>query len=181
MKNLKTFIVICAMMMPTSAFAADKEWYFIAHGGLLTINDACAGVNVPCQDSGGAFQGVLGYHLNDNISADFGVGFGYMEIISGVDVNVTNIGLGVTGYLPLGDQFSFYGKGGVHFWDIRASSAFGSISDDGTDPYLGLGAEFLFGENQIFSEDVGLRVEYTRYFADANDVDTITGGLVVYF
>ena len=179
MKNLKTFVVICAMMMSTPAFATDKEWYVGASGGLLTINDladACAAARISCEDSGGGFQGMVGYHLNDNISVDLGFGVGFVEVVSGVDADMGTIGLGATGYLPLGDQFSFYGKGGVHFWSIQYSSALGSASDDGTDPYLGLGAEFLF------VEDLGVRAEYTRYFTgDDSDVDTVTIGLVAYF
>ena len=180
MKNLKTFVVICAMMMPTSAFAADKEWYAGFHGGFLTINDLedeCAAAGISCRDYGGGFQGVVGYYLNENISVDLGIGVGFVEIISGVDADMTTIGLGATGYLPLGDQFSFYGKGGVHFWDIQYSSIFGSASDDGTDPYLGVGAEFSTDD-----EILGVRFEYTRYFTgDGNDVDTATIGIVAYF
>ena len=196
MKNLKTFIVICAMMMSTPAFAEDKNWYVGLSGGLMELKDwesSCKNENdqrVSCKDgSGGIFQATIGKHFNDHISADLTAGLGSTEVATvdgeDFDANLLNLALGVTGYWPLGEKFSIYGKGGFHYWEMEVTNGdfLGLVdsiytvreSEDGFDPYLGAGAEFLLSEN------FGLRAELVRYYLDDDDMDTITFGLVAYF
>ena len=188
MKNLKTFVVICAMMMSTSAVAADEKWYGSASGGLLKISVACNNLS-SCEDSGWALQSKLGYYLTDNISLDLGVIAGRVEVHNNITYNVRNIGLGTTLYWPLGDQFSLYGKVGYHFWEeedeISGDGFYANPREtDGTDPYVGLGAEFLFGQSLGVYENLGLRAEYIRNFVRGeldNSLDTATIGIVFHW
>lgn len=64
--------------------------------------------------------------------------------------------LGV-GTIPLGNNFSAYGKLGVAIWDVDASAPGVSASDDGIDVTYGIGLKYDFAKN------IGARLEWQRY------------------
>lgn len=93
--------------------------------------------------------------------------------------------------LPLSKQADLYGKVGYYFWDADTTATlvgnvtFGgvtyaaggsaNVSDNGEDPYYGIGFAYRF------TDRVGLLVDYTRYKVDTTDVDTLGVGLTIKF
>ena len=54
--------------------------------------------------------------------------------------------VGVDGYLPLGDRARLLARGGMLMWELGARVVVLGVaardSEEGNDPYLGIGAEF---------------------------------------
>lgn len=173
MKNLKTFITIFAVVISTPTFATDKnifsagKWYVNGSGGTIKLNGLCS----TCEDSGTGIQLHIGTRFNDHFITETGIAFGEAG-----NTNMVTVPFGVAGQIPIGGKFSLLGKGGIHFWRYDYPVPFfGRVQENGTDPYLGLGAEFDFNDN------LSARFEWTRYLGDDIDVDAITGGIVIYF
>lgn len=108
----------------------------------------------------------------------------------GIDATGLVLGLRVGG--SVNDQLAIFGRAGIYDWKsdvsvagtltIDGTSYAGSAStklDDGTDVYLGLGAEYSLTDN------VALSIDWTQYalevLADDLDVDTFNLGIKVKF
>lgn len=63
-----------------------------------------------------------------------------------VTAGAKGMGLGLAGYIPLGDRARLAGRAGILMWDVEMEVSLtggsGSVSEDGNDPYFGVGAEF---------------------------------------
>lgn len=79
------------------------------------------------------------------------------------------------GILPIGENFSVFGRVGVNFWnaDLKTSGFGVSASDDadGTDWVYGAGV--MYNVNANFA----LRGEWERYDLDGTDVDLLSAGI----
>ncbi|MEO8009277.1 MAG: outer membrane beta-barrel protein [Betaproteobacteria bacterium] len=90
------------------------------------------------------------------------------------------------GILPLGDQFSLFGRTGLGFWNLDfkfsasgpGGTASASESETGVSPLLGIGTTFNF------TPQFSLRGEFERHFSvgkddttGKSDIDLITLGL----
>jgi OmpA-OmpF porin, OOP family len=145
-------------------------------------------------DSGVKFGG--GVEINDNFFIEAGyTSLGKFEAenellqsfpgmigvtVSSASMEITGIEFSGLGVAPINENLSIYGRLGIYVWDadINVSVAgfgSGSASDDGSDPLIGLGMEYNATDN------VGLRLEYTRYDAEDADIDYLGGSLVVKF
>ncbi len=117
-----------------------------------------------------------GYRLNDN----FGIEGGYVDLGTArvseqvfndsFETEVTGLEFTAIGSLPVGKDFSVFGRGGLIFWHSDVTSRItglgsGSKSQSGTDVALG------FGVNYDFTKHVGLRAEFTLY-----DIDKVKAG-----
>mgnify|MGYP005723509801 CR=1 FL=1 len=147
---------------------------------------------VTVEDSATTFAFNIGYHIRDNLALelfyqDFGDAetFDLTRDVAGATVtefqdkllgNIFGYGLAVKGYLPLGEDFTLYGKAGYMMWDIeltvtetvyengvlesgptkRPATAF-----DDSDPYLSLGLEFQVMDNvMLFGDIIYLHAEF---------------------
>ena len=90
------------------------------------------------------------------------------------------------GTLPLQNNFSLNGRAGLCWWDdgFGGTHTIGAVEtpeetfSDGTDPVVGLGASYDFGNN-IF-----VRAEWERYFNvihDNEDADLISISIMTRF
>lgn len=144
-------------------------------------------------DSGFGWKAFIGY----NFARHFGLEAGYVDLgeVDGdfaltvpaagtgkVDVEVSGYTLTAIGRYPLYDRFEMFGKLGGLFWDkdgratfiAGATSATTSADDDGMDLTVGIGMKY------DFSEHIGLRVEWDRYFGvgdDSANADMFSAGL----
>ncbi|GGC09116.1 hypothetical protein GCM10011352_39350 [Marinobacterium zhoushanense] len=151
----------------------------------------------------------VGYSFNDYFSAELGyVDLGESTIstnapISGtvfgssfsIDgkfaIDATGVFFGVRGDLPVSDSIDLFARAGMLHWQSDASFS-GTITidgdtftsgsgelDDGTDPYLGLGASYAFNDN------VSVNAQWNRYMLDMLgedlDIDTLSVGLAYRF
>ena len=91
----------------------------------------------------------------------------------------TSIGLSAVFKLPVSETIMPYIKAGLQQWDAKVSASSpgisSSISDDGTDPFFGLGLGIALSDN--FS----VRGEYERYTFDEDDVEYLSAGVVYRF
>ena len=146
---------------------ADNGFYIGAAAGGAT-QDIELGGPPEIEEDDAAFKVFGGYKFDMSV-VDLGVELGYVDFGEAeIDTAVgdfvfapTGINLwGVAGF-ELG-RFDLFAKLGVIAWDIETTTFAGTVSDDGTDFAVGLGAGFNIGKVQI-------RGEYELY--DASDVN----------
>ena len=203
MKIINSAILSLAIIS-TSVFAEDGKFYIGASGGRVDVETGVSGTtgtaNLDEDDKG--WKVYAGYKWENNFGielnyADFGEaslsgnngdtfvyqGTTYTFTANGVNIDLegTTFGIGLTYSLPLiEDTFYIDAKVGAHTWDaemtISADAAGNvSLSDDGTDPFYGLGLTY-----QI-TKEFGARVEFERYEFDEEDVDYASAGLTFSF
>lgn len=122
--------------------------------------------NVSSDDTDTAFKLFVGYQFNPNFAVeasyvDFGDFTASDNDGSGrAKLSVDGFTAALVGKLPIQDGFSVYGKLGLIAWDadLNESDNTGSQSfgEDGTDPFYGIGAEYVV--NQVM-----MRLEFERY------------------
>jgi OOP family OmpA-OmpF porin len=87
-------------------------------------------------------------------------------------LEVTGFMLGAVGRLPLTERLSIVPRFGLYLWDLEASASNGArASDDGSDFYFGIGADFQIGEK------THLGVHFARFDIGGDDVDVIEAKL----
>jgi len=187
-------IAASATTLPT-ALAQNSGFYGGGSVGQSKAENACddlggIGFSGSCDDTDTGWKLFAGYQFNPN----FAVEAGYVDLgkftaagtISGVPVSTSDEAnlwqLVAVGTLPMGNNFSVFGKAGVHRWDLDAKASVPgvsvSISENGTDFTFGLGARY------DFTKSLGVRAEWERFqsVGDENttgesDVDLLSVGL----
>jgi len=97
-------------------------------------------------------------------------------LLSRTDIDGDGWTLGATLSLPLSDNLSLFGKGGVFFWDADIFIDGFSIETPGDDnPYYGGGVKLDFGENFSLTGD------WTVYEFDVLETDVISLGFIYRF
>ena len=132
--------------------------------------------NVSDDNTDTAFKLFVGYQFNPNFAVEAGyVDFGDFEanartVVGGIPVTGSSklsfdgFTAALVGKLPIQDGFSVYGKLGMIAWDADVTenvqalglSQSDSYGEDGTDPFYGIGAEYVV--NQVM-----MRLEFERY------------------
>lgn len=189
-------LALCAgLLAPQAAFAQDKGFYIGLGAGQADYTDACSqlaneGFTGSCDDTSTGKKIFLGYQFNKNFSIEGG----YVDL-GKAKATETFLGIPVLGFakaktwqlvavgtLPLANNFSLFGKAGIHNWDAETGiSALGlteKVSDKGTDLTFGVGAGYEITKN------LGLRLEWERFrhvgekdTTGQSDVDLISVGL----
>ncbi len=175
-------VLAAGSLMPHIALAQDMGFYLGASAGQSKAKDACSdlggvGFTGSCDDKDTGWKLFAGYQFHKHFAVegayvDLGK-FNAVGTASGLPVSANAdaktwqlVGVGM---LPLANNFSLFGKAGVHRWDLdvrgRAGGATATASDDGTDFTFGIGAGYDFTKN------LGLRVEWER-FRDVGEQNT---------
>ena len=144
-------------------------------------------------DSGLGWKGFIGY----NFTRHFGLEAGYVDLgeVDGdftitapaagtgkLDVEVTGYTISALARYPLYERFEMFGKVGGLFWDKDGRATFiappaaaaVSADDDGMDVTIGVGMKY------DFTEHIGVRAEWDRYFGvgdDSANVDMYSVGI----
>lgn len=205
-------LVVTGGLLAGHAVAADQGSYVgFAIGQSKTkidqgdIDSAFAslglGASTSVDDTDIGFKVYGGYQFNKNFAmeggyTDFGKFTSHSVITSGGsgtgdgEWKGYSIDLSALGILPLSDQFSLFGRGGISLWNLDFSfTAAGpggvgiaSESKSGVSPLLGIGATFNF------TPQLALRAEFERHFSvgdsdttGKSDIDLISLGLQVRF
>jgi OOP family OmpA-OmpF porin len=190
-------VAVTGLMAASGAALAQQEGrlYAGASFGQATANDFCndaraeapffGGSVASCDEKDTAFKFFLGYRVNPNFAIE-GTYFNYGEVsFSGqltgfpfsASAESTAFGVAAMGILPLGNQFSLFGKVGLLVSDVDVSvnvAGFpGSDSESETGLHFGIGALFDVSQN------VAIRAEWERN--DELELDMISVGVQVRF
>lgn len=166
-------LAAAAFSLPAAAQVNMSSVYVGGSIGQSMMDDQCDGVaaGVSCDDKDMAWRLLGGYQINRNFAVELGyhnlgeakASFGGVE--AKVKMSVWEL-VGV-GMLPLGNQFSAYGKLGLTYGTAEGNTNFGASADEsGTGFTWGLGGQFDVSRN------LGLRLEFQHY----NDVGGSDGG-----
>jgi hypothetical protein len=146
--------------------------------------------NVSSDDTDTAFKMFVGYQFNPNFAVEASyVDFGDFTASSSAPgysgeakLSMDGFTAALVGKLPIQDGFSVFGKLGLIAWDadlneseqFMGQSGSASYGEDGTDPYYGIGAEYVV--NQVM-----MRLEFERYDISESgedlDVDLISASI----
>ncbi len=121
------------------------------------------------------FLANLGNHVS---AADDGWG-----VYGTVDADLTTVGAAVVGILPFGADSAFFGKLGLHTWNVDGTyylqdlavpaSGAGAFSESGTDLMIGLGFDIGMAPN------FALRIELESYAMDTSLTPLTVGVLSI--
>ena len=162
-------------VVSTPALSQDAGWFIGAGGGYADAKQGCPPEPfVPgfaCDDKSVAWRAFGGYRFN----AYFGYEIGYADLgkitrsfagdVGTFEATAIDALLFVA--VPLGQDFSFFVKGGIFSWDFERTivgTGAGKANEKGTDTTYGFGAQYDLGKN------LALRLEWQRY-NDVGDVN----------
>ncbi len=172
--SLVTGLALATLLASPLAMAAKDSGVFMGLGvGQATFDDSATvnGTAVSVDDDDIGWRFFAGYQLNKNFAIEGGwtdLGdFSGTVGATGFNVEVEGFTMSGVGILPINDKFDLRAKAGVFMWDADVDAGAGGASSDGNDFTFGLGAVYHFTDN------IGFRLEWDRYDADA-DLDMIT-------
>lgn len=182
MKPVVLGTIAAAVLCSTSALAGN---YYVGLTGGQTDYDV-KGFDKPT-----SFELMGGYKFHPNYAVevsyhDFGEADENFQAFGNdikVSVDGRSLGTALKIILPAGDKFSFYIKGGVHYWDIDAEVIESRIngnsvkvtdSDNDTELFYGIGLD------AYIVKDVSLGIRYTSFQADESDALSVFGLNVSY-
>jgi outer membrane immunogenic protein len=159
-------LAIATVAVAALAGAAHAESEFYINGGYSAFDGEGATLDGITARGGVFFNDYFG------VEGEASFGLGEDEIEPGVDLELSNQFAGyVIGRLPLGENFDLFARAGYGSaeFDVSSGDLGGSADVDGFAG--GVGGQFFF------TEQFGVRGEYTRFEADDEDLD---GGLDVF-
>jgi OOP family OmpA-OmpF porin len=181
MKRTTTTLSLAGALLLTSALPlaahADVDAYVGGSIGNARLDDNFAGFGINADTDAYRFFG--GIQFSDT----FGVEAGYLNfgdftesvdlggLLSRTDISGDGWTLGATLALPISQNLSLFGKGGVFFWDADISVDGFSIDTPGDEnPYYGGGLKLDLGDNFSLTGD------WTVYEFDVLETDVISLG-----
>jgi OOP family OmpA-OmpF porin len=192
--------LLAAWAMSAPAAAGN---YLVLTAGESTVQDWSAdglafdGSNISngtAEDTDTALRVALGFAASDNLTFEIayvdlgaatadGTSDGTGVFWAPGPVNVTaaidGYDFGFIGRMPTSETFALLARVGIFMWELRSSveDSAGSFSgtEDGDDPFFGIGAEFNV------SPSVAFRGEFMRYAVDDIDVDALSLSAVIRF
>ncbi|MBN8506025.1 MAG: outer membrane beta-barrel protein [Burkholderiales bacterium] len=164
MKKQMTVLALAALLA-APAMAAEGAVFGFDYGNTKLEDDG-----LKASGSGAGVYG--GYRFSDSLALEAG----YRRLLSdtvrfagqSVKITGTTFQASVLGYLPLGSDFSLFGRLGAGKLKAKASGPGGVASESDTKALFGLGLEYDFSKN------VALRAEYQK---PASDTRTLSLGL----
>lgn len=197
------FLAFSAVLAASSAQATDTGFYVGGSFGQSKVNDfngadidaeLLAGYGLTSStstdDTDTGWKAFAGYRFSKHLAVE-GAYTNLGETTANTVITAPGAGTinttleagGLTvsalGILPLGSNFSLFGRLGVNFWNIDVTAtgagsggaASASDNDDGTDWVYGVGAAYSINKN------LSLRGEWERYDFGDGDVDLLSAGV----
>ncbi|MEO8038223.1 MAG: outer membrane beta-barrel protein [Betaproteobacteria bacterium] len=178
-RTVRWVLATALTLLPATVWAqvgspGDSPYYVGIGGGPTKMKGYCKAVNATagfvgtCDESTVGFKAFAGYKLNRNFGLELGFSnFGEARA-DGTVFGAARIGrwkgygvdLSAVAFLPLGDRFEVFAKGGVAFWDVTstlATTASQDINDRGFSGVAGAGVIWWV------LPQVGLRMQYERF------------------
>lgn len=186
MKRTTTTLSLAAALVVTSALPlaahADLDAYVGGSIGNARLDDSFDGFGIDTDAD--AYRLFGGLQFGDT----FGIEAGYLnfgdftetvdlgDLLSRTDISGDGWTLGATLALPLTENLSLFGKGGVFFWDADISLDGIKVDTAGDEnPYYGGGLKLDLGENFSLTGD------WTVYELDVVETDVISLGFTYRF
>ena len=195
MRKAASSIAAIGLMFAAASAAAQTGDLPVVYGGVSIgaskAKGFCTGLpaSASCDDAAGALKLFGGYQFHRNFAVELGIGGmgewsargpgGVVEVSSGV-IEATGLGI-----VPLGDQFSLFGKAGIYRANTQVRfntfTLVGDVDESNTGFTAGFGMRF------DFTRSFGLRLEWQRYFEVGGDllgepdVDTLSIGVQIKF
>ena len=175
-------LLLLLLMAAIPAANADSKFYVGGAIGSAELDDSFNGFNF--DSSAIAFRISAGWRFNDYFAAELGyLDFGDFEEDFDVlgdlvpaSVSANGFTFGVSGALPVSDNFALTGRAGMFFWNGTATlNGVTEASPDDTNPYFAAGARYRFTER--FSV-VG---DFTYYDLEQTESSVISVGIEVDF
>ncbi len=173
-------LAVTSFGLSSSLYAQmTPNFYAGASFGQTKAKSACNGVvaaGLSCDDSDTAGRIFGGYQFNRNFAAEVA----YAELgkvnASGVVSGVPQSGnwkarswdIVAVGIMPIGEQFSLFGKLGIALWRLDSHltpTGIGSVQQSPT----GTSATYGIGGQYDFTQKVGMRLEWQKYKDVGND------------
>jgi OmpA-OmpF porin, OOP family len=170
--------VAFALTAPAALAQAQQDLGFYIGGSLGQMEaDGSCDLGVSCDFKDTAWKLFGGYRFHRHFAAEAFYGnWGEIRLSSGpvsATGEISSWGFSGLGILPLGNQFSLFGKLGFanteQEFTATAPGFADSSSNDGSEMIFGFGAAFNFTGN------LGLRAEWERL--DDSEVDILSVGL----
>jgi OOP family OmpA-OmpF porin len=171
-RTLAAFLGVSALAFSQVSFAQAQEvgWYVGATFGQSKFKQFCsdtAGPGADCDDKDTAFRLLGGFQFNRYLALEIGyhqLGTAKASVPGASVENKASLFelLGVVS-LPIGNQFSLYGKGGGYRGEMKgtfSSTAFGTTDEKATNSAMTWGA----GVRYDLMRNLALRGEWQRYY-----------------
>lgn len=192
---MKTIYLAAALASALSVSAPAQAGFFDftlapfvgASIGQSTIDICPAGAS--CDDTDTAWKIFGGLEVNEYLSMEVGYAdlgeAKFSDATSSATAEVNGMTLAMVGTFAVSPSFTLIGRGGMNILNLEVDAIDRVASNDGdTDVAWSLGV----GAQYNFTESVGLRVEYERFFDVGDedttgeaDVDLISAGIVFKF
>jgi len=184
MTSTKKAAIAAATILAVSPLtaAADGHWYLGASVGSASLAEDFDGFDIDADST--ALRLVGGWQFNDYFSLEGGYhNFGSFEQSFDVDGEIIDASLeadgftlGATGTMPLGGNFSLYGRAGSFFWDGDAEiNNVSQATPEDTNLYLGIGASYALGTR------LSIVADWSRYALEDTESDVASLGLTARF
>ena len=190
---MKALVGVAALLLAASAQAEGLNMYAGGGIGQSTASDFCNDLvgfpSVSCDDQSTSIKGFFGYQLNRNIAFEAAVnGFGEVKARGpGGVATAKSVAIegDVVASLPLGSQFSLYGKLGLYsaYTEVKVNTVtlVGTFDDNNLDITYGFGGRWDFAEHWAG------RVEWQQYNSvggsdtGETDIDVVNVGVMYKF
>jgi hypothetical protein len=175
---------VATLAIAPSAHA--QGWSLGGSIGATEIDEFCDlfGPQVACDDTSTGYKLQLGNDVNENLRiegfyADLGEAEATDSFGDSVTAEADGFGVSLMPMAPVSDQADVFLKAGLFNWEadatVNISGSTATGSDDGSDPFFGLGLRYRVGDQGSF------RVEYEQFDLDGDDVTMFSGGWSFYF
>ena len=179
---MKTAKMVTIALLATTAFAplaasADSGLFFGGSLGAATLDEDFDGLGIDTNST--SFRLNVGWQFNDFLAFEGGYhNFGNFDevldvggVLSDVRVEADGFTLGATASIPVGDNFSLFGRAGAFFWDGDAEiNKIVLARPEDENLYYGAGADFKV------TDRFSLVGDWTRYELEDTESDVISLG-----
>ena len=191
MKNvIILFFLICGM-----SIASANQYYVGLDFNEIKVNTGITNISSNLDEEDTVLKFTGGYKLDDKISLEaFYMDFGEASLsgVSGnqfsyggstyefittatIALSADTVGVGARYNIYKEGKSALYAMAGIHSYDVTLSIAAGtgsaSVSESGSDPYYGIGYNYLVADN------LNLNLSYQNYEFDKDDLDGFLLGI----
>jgi hypothetical protein len=166
---MKKALAILALSAAATGAQAQQAFVELGVGQAMFDVDGIPTASVDDKDTTFAISG--GWMFTPNIGAEVGYrDLGGVSASGGgatASVDIDGYMLGAVGRFTVAQNIAIVPRIGVYMWDAEGGGLLSGQSDDGTDLYFGVGAEYSFNR-QFFAG-----AHWARFDASDGDVDVI--------
>ena len=166
---MKKALAVLALCAAATGVQAQQAFVELGVGQSMFDVDSVPGVSVDDEDTTFAISG--GWMFHPSVGAEVGYrdlgGLSASGPGGSASVDVDGFMLGAVGRFNVAQNIAIVPRIGFYIWDASGGGLAGGASEDGTDLYFGVGAEYPF-TRQFFAG-----AHWARFDIEGDDVDVI--------